>query len=121
MRVKRINYIFFALLFLFAPAAIRAEAPKENKEAPKPGAPGAAEAAPAPLEPGTDIVCEADIFYNWKPQGFAQKKILPGDATAPAPEDVVAPEPPDSIREFFTTAGEQGLVEEEVTNRLNTK
>ncbi len=101
------------------PASARAEAAKKDAPAAKP-AEGEAPAAEHPaLEPGADFICEADVFYNWKPQDFTPKKILPADPK-PKEEEAVVP-PPESIREFFTTVGEQGVVEEEVTNRLNVK
>ncbi|MFN8389821.1 MAG: hypothetical protein U0136_05990 [Bdellovibrionota bacterium] len=79
-------------------------------EAPK-NAPAEKAASPSPtkspeLEPGSNVLCEVDVFYTWKP--------------APRKDDQEA-EPPAPVKDFYITAGEEGLVEEEVTNRLTAK
>jgi len=123
---------FFILSCVLCSASAWAEdAPKEaaaKDAAAKDAKEGEAPAPDAPLEPGADYICEVDIFYNWKPAPPKPKKmdkpLAGGKSTAsqptPTPQEETS-DKPDNIREFFTTAGEQGLVKDEIINRLNSK
>lgn len=103
-----VRHTIFALLAL-TPLLIPhehalAEAAKEKDKA-KP-ADAAAESGVPGLAPGTDYVCEVDIFFKWRPR--------PKKTNGSTPEL-------DPIKDFFTTAGDEGVVEDEVKNRLGTK
>jgi hypothetical protein len=91
-----------------------AEAAKEEAKAQP------AEAAPqAGLVPGpgADIICEADIFFSWKLSPPKEKENAANNTQA-APEN---DDDSEAVKEFFSSAGEEGLVEEEVRNRLSAK
>lgn len=112
------NVSFLLISFCLLELGSRAYAEDPPAKAPE-------EAVPAepPLEPGTDYICEVDIFYIWKPEP-KPKKPLAKPTSGKASSEPVEKETPvvlENVREFFTTAGDQGLVKEEIINRLSSK
>ena len=105
MRIKFFGILACAVSLLLCVHNAAAQNKAPAKEAPA----DAAAVAPG-LEPGTDYVCEAEIYYIWKPAPPPPKPGVP-DTEPPA----------ENTKDFFAMAGDQGLVEEEVKNRLNTK
>ena len=67
------------------------------------------------LEPGADFVCEAKVSYTWK-----RRPTPPPAGTKPGREDP-PPAPIEPTTEFFTTIGEQGIVEQDTKLRVASK
>ncbi len=107
------------LCCLVSIAAAEDKAPaKDGKEA-APAA-GAEPAAPPALEPGANLVCETDISFVWKPIPPPPKPGAIRGSNGPQ-VDKDEPVEQEPVEDFFTTAGEDGVVEEEVRNRLAGK
>lgn len=101
---------------LFLPSVGYAE---EKAAAPDKAGAEAAHTDPAPgepaaSEPGADIVCEAAVSYSWKRRPLPP----PPNARPSREESAPAPEP---TTEFFTTVGEQGIVEADTKSRVTNK
>lgn len=63
-------------------------------------------------EKGTDIVCQADVYYTW------HKTPSPMDQNSP---DKTPPVKPKVVRTFYKTVGEHGLSLTDLKNRLTSK
>jgi len=110
VRSIALSFSLLAAPLITLPTAVFAE---EKKEPPKEGAPAEAEAVV--LEPGSDYVCQSDISYTWRPS----PPPLPKPDPSVRPQTVPTPAPPpEPVKEFFTAAGEQGMNEKEVRERL---
>ncbi len=102
-------------------SSVHAEAPAPGKDAKdkKDAAPAAAEGSPAPLEPGADYLCQADVFYVWTPNA------PPGEEPQGGVSANLGAEPAEpsaeSRREFALVVGETGLVQDEVKNRVKAR
>ena len=102
------------VIFLFAESSCAfAQAAKDAPKDPK-GLEQQTRPPATGLEPGSQVICESDIFFSWAPEHSLQATE---NSDAAAPDDSSA----EPIKDFYITIGEDGLVEEEVKNRLETK
>lgn len=101
-----------------APRPLHAEPPAAKDK--KDGAPAAAaEATPTPLEPGADYLCQADVFYVWKPAPPAgEGAMAAAGGNGHLGAEPSADDSNDSRREFALVVGETGLIQDEVKNRV---
>ncbi len=94
--------VLFSVCLIFLASTQSFAQDEANKDAAAPAT------APAPLEPGSDFVCEAQVTYNWR----KRTPVLPKGSKEPAPT------PYDPIKVFFATVGERGTIEADVKERV---
>ena len=107
------NTLLLAGICLIANTVFLSAALAENKATPTP-----APATPTDTgldvgnEPGTDIVCQADVYFTW------QKKVKTSkDAQGQASHQEPAP----PVEVFFATVGDSGLRESDIRARIDVR
>lgn len=124
LNARALPVIFAGVMGCLVPAtAAWAEGPagKDPKKEAGGAAPAGGEPSPPPLEPGADYLCQADVFYVWKPAPPAPEGVPTGAGNQAHLGAEPAEESGESRREFALVVGETGLVQDEVKNRVSSR